>query len=648
MAAKPTEDLSANLSCPECRGIFSSTPGSCLEAISTPQAMKTPIVTTCPLTSGPVNHCTPDYDPFGSLKNVLEFLAPLKPVAIRIVRNAHGNKTGPLSELHYPIDSLTKKPKGFAFVTFMFPEHAVKAYAAVDGQVFQETKGSVAVRVALGETQLVQEVRRFLIDNGVSLDSFSQPVEEGAEAPTAKTEEEEEADEEEDDEESLPGCTLFIKNLNFSTTEETLQQPSSPGRGPGESWRVGQGDLYPPLLSRPALTSARKKQLPRKQTSSKILVRNIPFQADRREIRELFSTFGELKTVRLPKKMTGTGTHRGFGFVDFLTKQDAKRAFNALCHSTHLYGRRLVLEWADSEVTLQALRRKTAEHFHGRRAWGLGLNWGFLEGRRGWAPRERPRPPAPSAGQHPPVFVAGGWPLEASLFFRVPSLWGQVTEDRCQLSFPFWSVEWVIWQGVQTLSCLPGEPGSRMGPGQSLLWPTMVLRCLQSSSLFWGTCLPVSLPVVQAHPGGQLRAKGTWNQEQLFAAGQGSWGWRAGPLTARWTPERPRNPAAAGGLGCGPPARPTEAALPDPGCPAPLLRYTVSQTGQGLTVPLCPLYRGVLPLGPSLSWTPALPVPLVSCPVVVASVVHCPHGTHTSRVGLLCPSLWVLGSPLGH
>lgn len=38
----------------------------------------------------------------------------------------------------------------------------------------------------------------------------------------------------------------------------------------------------------------------------------------------LFSTFGELKTVRLPKKATGSGNHRGFGFVDFLTKQDAK------------------------------------------------------------------------------------------------------------------------------------------------------------------------------------------------------------------------------------------------------------------------------------------------------------------------------------
>lgn len=31
---------------------------------------------------------------FSLQKNVMEFLAPLKPVAIRIVRNAHGNKTG--------------------------------------------------------------------------------------------------------------------------------------------------------------------------------------------------------------------------------------------------------------------------------------------------------------------------------------------------------------------------------------------------------------------------------------------------------------------------------------------------------------------------------------------------------------------------
>ena len=42
-----------------------------------------------------------------------------------------------------------------------------------------------------------------------------------------------------------------------------------------------------------------------------------------------------------------------------------QKAFAALCHSTHLYGRRLVLEWADAEDTVETLRRKTAEHYHG-------------------------------------------------------------------------------------------------------------------------------------------------------------------------------------------------------------------------------------------------------------------------------------------
>ena len=74
--------------------------------------------------------------------------------------------------------------------------------------------------------------------------------------------------------------------------------------------------------------------------TTKILVRNIPFQAKRKEIEDIFSTFGELTAVRLPKKLAGTGPHRGFAFVDFANKSEAKKAFEALCHSTHLYGRR--------------------------------------------------------------------------------------------------------------------------------------------------------------------------------------------------------------------------------------------------------------------------------------------------------------------
>ncbi|KAM7416602.1 hypothetical protein PAMA_018582 [Pampus argenteus] len=479
------------------------------------------------------------------------------------------SKHGPLSEVLFPIDNLTKKPKGFAFITYMIPENAVAALTQLDGHIFQgrmlhllpstvkkekaessdaggagsssykrqkdaknkassssshnwntlflgtsavadaiaekynttksqvldhESKGSVAVRMALGETQIVQETRQFLLDNGVSLDSFSQaaagrsttvilvknlptgvaasdletlfsphgslgrvllppsgltaiieflePTEakraftklayskfhhvplylewapvgvfvaakpeadkEGTVKEEKKKEEEEgEEEEEEEEEECAPGSTLFIKNLNFSTTEEKLQETfskcgkvksctiSKKKDKTGKLLSMGYGFVQyqtaeaaqkalrqlqhctvddhqlelkiSEKATRSTEVSRKKKQAEKKQTGSKILVRNVPFQATVREIRELFCTFGELKTVRLPKKAAGSGNHRGFGFIDFLTKQDAKKAFAALCHSTHLYGRRLVLEWADAEETVETLRRKTAEHFH--------------------------------------------------------------------------------------------------------------------------------------------------------------------------------------------------------------------------------------------------------------------------------------------
>lgn len=36
-----------------------------------------------------------------------------------------------------------------------------------------------------------------------------------------------------------------------------------------------------------------------------------------------------------------------------------------MSHSTHLYGRRLVLEWAAADDGVEELRKRTAEHFHG-------------------------------------------------------------------------------------------------------------------------------------------------------------------------------------------------------------------------------------------------------------------------------------------
>lgn len=44
---------------------------------------------------------------------------------------------GPLVECSMPLDNFSKKPKGFAFITCMFPEKALKAHKDLDGSIFQ-------------------------------------------------------------------------------------------------------------------------------------------------------------------------------------------------------------------------------------------------------------------------------------------------------------------------------------------------------------------------------------------------------------------------------------------------------------------------------------------------------------------------------
>jgi len=86
----------------------------------------------------------------------------------------------------------------------------------------------------------------------------------------------------------------------------------------------------------------KKKKLP-----TKIALKNIPFQATKSEISSLFGTFGKMKSFRLPKKF-GSAQHRGFGFLEFVTGEEAQNAMENLSR-THLYGRKLVLEWAEEK-----------------------------------------------------------------------------------------------------------------------------------------------------------------------------------------------------------------------------------------------------------------------------------------------------------
>jgi multiple RNA-binding domain-containing protein 1 len=91
-------------------------------------------------------------------------------------------------------------------------------------------------------------------------------------------------------------------------------------------------------------------------TNNKILVRNLAFEANKEELRKLFKTFGEVKTIRVPNKLDGS--HRGFAFIEFISHEEAKNAFKSL-QNTHFYGRKLVLEWAQKDKSVDELRKDT-------------------------------------------------------------------------------------------------------------------------------------------------------------------------------------------------------------------------------------------------------------------------------------------------
>jgi multiple RNA-binding domain-containing protein 1 len=95
-----------------------------------------------------------------------------------------------------------------------------------------------------------------------------------------------------------------------------------------------------------------------KQAATKVIVRNLAFEATRDDVMNLFTAVAEVKSCRLPKKFDGS--HRGFAFVEFASAGEAKNAMSAVS-GTHLYGRRLVIEWASEEdqASLEEAKKKT-------------------------------------------------------------------------------------------------------------------------------------------------------------------------------------------------------------------------------------------------------------------------------------------------
>jgi multiple RNA-binding domain-containing protein 1 len=205
---------------------------------------------------------------------------------------------------------------------------------------------------------------------------------------------------------SVATTTLFVKNLNFTTTNEkfvevfraldgfitgrikTKPDPKRPGQtlsmGFGfaefktkaqaqaalaamNGYKVDQHELLIRAAhkGKDAAEERRREDTAKKVAArrTKIIIKNLPFQATKKDIRSLFGAYGQLRSVRVPQKFDRTA--RGFGFADFVSAREAENAMDAL-KNTHLLGRRLVLEFVneeavDPEEELARLEKKVGE-----------------------------------------------------------------------------------------------------------------------------------------------------------------------------------------------------------------------------------------------------------------------------------------------
>ncbi|KAL2868818.1 RNA-binding ribosome biosynthesis protein MRD1 [Aspergillus lucknowensis] len=313
--------------------------------------------------------------------------------AILLKNFSYGTKSDDLRNLLEPFGKITRllmPPSGtIAIAEFARPDEAQKAFK---GLAYRKLGDSIL---------FLEKAPKDLFDSTVSLQNSlpeTKAVSQGF--STADTFAAEEGNE------NMITTTLFVKNLNFSTTQQTLVDAFRPLDGfvsariktktdpkkPGQTLSTGFGfvdfktnaqaqaalavmDGY--TLDRHALVvrashkgmdaaEERRREDTAKKVAArrtKIIIKNLPFQATKKDIRSLFGAYGQLRSVRVPQKFDRSA--RGFGFADFVSAREAENAMDAL-KNTHLLGRRLVLEFAneeavDPEEEIKRIEKKVGE-----------------------------------------------------------------------------------------------------------------------------------------------------------------------------------------------------------------------------------------------------------------------------------------------
>lgn len=234
---------------------------------------------------------------------------------------------GPLSQVHLPIAKDTKRPIGIAYILFMLPDDALKAFSALDGTIFQGR----LLHILPAKDQPIKD------ESGDSENSNNY-----------KAKKEKELKEQSSS--SHNWNSLFIRSdavldavaarlgVPKSSIMNTHESDSLATRlAIAETHIIQETKEY--LESEGVYLDAFINNSNVERSKTVILVKNLPFEVELEELRSLFGKYGGLDRVILPPLT------RSIAMIEFLEANEAKSAFRALAYSK-FHSAPLFLEWA--------------------------------------------------------------------------------------------------------------------------------------------------------------------------------------------------------------------------------------------------------------------------------------------------------------
>lgn len=315
--------------------------------------------------------------------------------AILVKNFPYGTKPDELQrmfEVYGTIRRLLMPPSGtIAIVDFVQPDHARSAFGGLAYRKFRESV--LFLEKAPKNVFAVQRVTHAedKMSSGI-IQSARQPAGDLLEGALPQ--------------QSVNTSTLFVRNLNFSTTSERLREifkhldgflsarvkTKADPKNASQVLSMGFGFLEfkskeqaqaalvamdgynldnHELLIRASHKGVDAAEERRREDNAKklagrrtkVIIKNLPFEASKKDVRSLFGAYGQLRSVRVPKKFDSST--RGFAFAEFVTAREAENAMDAL-KDTHLLGRRLVIDFAaedeiDPEQEIAKMLQKTGK-----------------------------------------------------------------------------------------------------------------------------------------------------------------------------------------------------------------------------------------------------------------------------------------------